>query len=121
MEMPLPHGLCDAYLVRWPEGHFAKVGISRTQRWRAFARYGGVPLVVYRTTATKAAALERDAHRVLRKVLDPAFTDPVEATSWLGCRGVGYTECYIEAEVGAALVFLAAARRHDATDVEVLV
>lgn len=94
-------------------------GVSATQRWRNFLPRGAAVLLVYRTETAKARRVESETHRLLRRVLTPAFTKKRQAVRLLGCSGAGYSECYVDNGTAPVLFFATVASHYGADEIEV--
>jgi len=98
----IPDGLLDLYVVHWPRRSFAKVGITKNQRWRLFANHGGRAVSVWRLPAEVARQVEQTAHADLRRLFAQAFGTRDEADPYIRCAGGGYLECYTD-DTGTAV------------------
>jgi len=86
------------YLVHWPQARFTKVGFTTSsRRWQHFVGRGEELLGVIETTGMGALETERSMHRTLRRRgLPSAFASKADAAPYLGQRGGGWTECYLD-------------------------
>lgn len=89
------------YLIRWPESGFVKVGFSSNgKRWRPFVRRGGRLLGLAsfprQDRGLDAATAEYLMHLGLRSHLPAAFGHRSEAEDFLGHKGAGWSECYVD-------------------------
>jgi hypothetical protein len=89
------------YLVRWADEGFVKIGTScDVKRWRGFVKRGarllGLATLPRIDKGMDSGTAEYLLHLALPRVLAPAFGHRSEAVEFLGQRGAGWTECYVD-------------------------
>lgn len=80
------------YIVHWPADRIVKVGTTiLPKRVRKFEIRGAQ---VLRLIYDGSVLVEREFHRYLSEVGEPAFATWRDAIDHLGAGGGGFTECY---------------------------
>lgn len=88
----------QVYIVHWATPGFTKVGFCVDEnRWHPYVRRGGRLLGFVNDTERHPTMVELDMHAILvRRRVPRAFDTKADAAPYLGHRGAGWTECYVD-------------------------
>lgn len=85
------------YVVRWDERNIVKVGFSAARRWRAFTSQGArIMQLIEFDHHSDAFVIEAALHERMRLIAPFAFSSRGAAQQFLGGRGDGWVECYLD-------------------------